>query len=134
MRKFALDRTSILLRRMVFRINRAARLRDPDSIHDLRVSIRRFQQCLRVFRQFFPGAGVKRIQKRLNKLMVLSGEIRNRDIAVELFKKAGAPANSAPSAALLEQKKQFQSYLLRLLRRWGKRDISRKWRSRLGLI
>jgi CHAD domain-containing protein len=133
MRKYALERTSMLLRRMAFRVHRATRVHHADSIHDLRVSIRRFQQCLRVFQQFFPRGAVKKIHKRLHKVMELSGEVRNRDIALHLLRMAGTPPDSAVSAALLEQKKQAQTELSRLLRRWGNRDVSRKWRSRLGL-
>jgi CHAD domain-containing protein len=133
MRKYARERTSTLLRRLVFRLNHAARSRDPDSIHDLRVSIRRLQQCLSVFRQFFPSGAVKRIHRRLHKLMALSGEIRNRDVALDLLKEAGTPAGSELSARWIEEKKQFQSDLSRLLRRWPKRGLSRKWSSRLGL-
>ncbi|HET9318928.1 MAG TPA: CHAD domain-containing protein [Bryobacteraceae bacterium] len=133
MRKYAVERTSILLRRMAFRMHRAARLHHADSIHDLRVSVRRFQQCLRVFQQFFPGGAVKKIHKRLHMVMELSGEVRNRDIALYLLRKAGPPPDSALSAVLLEQKKHAQNELSRLLRRWGRRDVSRKWRSRLRL-
>jgi CHAD domain-containing protein len=133
MRKYALDRTSTLLRRLVFHLHRAARFHDADSIHDLRVSIRRFQQCLAVFEQFFPRGPVKKISKRLQKVMELSGEIRNRDIALDLLGRAGAPDESAVLAGLLHQKRQFQSELARWLRRWGKREISRKWRVRLKI-
>jgi CHAD domain-containing protein len=133
MRKYAVERTSILLRRLAFRVHRAARLHDADSIHDLRVSVRRFQQCLSVFQQFFPGGAVKKIHKRLHNVMELSAEVRNRDIALHLLRQAGMPPDSAVSAALLEQKKQAQTELSRLLRRWGRRDVSRKWRSRLRL-
>ena len=132
MRKYAMERTTTLLRRLVFRANRAARLRDPDSIHDLRVSIRRFQQCLRVFRQFFPSAAVKRIHRRLHKMMELSGEVRNRDVALDLLR-SGAPSASPLLVRLIGEKKQFQADLLRLLRRSGKRELFRKWRSRLEL-
>ncbi len=76
---------------------------------------------------------MKKIHKRLHMVMELSGEVRNRDFALYLLKKAGTPPDSALSAALLEQKKHAQNELSRLLRRWGKRDFSRKWRSRLRL-
>jgi hypothetical protein len=65
--------------------------------------------------------------------MALSGEIRNRDVALDLLKEAGTPAGSELSARWIEEKKQFQSDLSRLLRRWPKRGLSRKWSSRLGL-
>ena len=97
MREYARERAALLLRRLAFQMHRAARLRDPESIHDLRVSIRRFQQCLAVFHQFFPRGQAKKIRKRLHQIMQVAGEIRNRDIALELFEKSGLPLNVAPA-------------------------------------
>ena len=133
MQEYALERGSTLLRRLAFRMNRAAKLRDADSIHDLRVSIRRFEQCLRIFRDFFPGGHKKKIHRRLHKVMNVSGEVRNRDIALELLKKAGVPASSELYAKLSRERKQLQADLLDLFDHWRKRDLSRKWGARLGL-
>ena len=41
MREYALQQTAILLRRLAFQVNRAAKNRGADDIHDLRVAIRR---------------------------------------------------------------------------------------------
>jgi len=114
-------------------MNRAARLRDADSIHDLRVAIRRFEQCLQIFHQFLSGRHNKKIRRRLRKIMQLSGEIRNRDIALDLLKQAGVPARSALSARLLRDRREAQNKLLASFDRWGERDLFRKWSSRLGL-
>ena len=132
MQRYAREQTSTLLRRLSFRMNRAAKLRDADSIHDLRVAIRRFEQCLQIFHQFLPG-GHKKIRRRLRKIMELSGEIRNRDIALALLKQAGLPARSALSTRLLRERREMQRKLLASFDRWGDRDLSRKWGSRLGL-
>jgi CHAD domain-containing protein len=132
MQRYAREQTSTLLRRLAFRMNRAAKLRDADSIHDLRVAIRRFEQCLQIFHQFLPG-GHKKIRRRLRKIMELSGEIRNRDIALALLKQAGLPARSALSTRLLRERREMQRKLLASFDRWGDRDLSRKWGSRLGL-
>jgi CHAD domain-containing protein len=113
-------------------MNRAAKLRDADSIHDLRVAIRRFEQCLQIFHKFLPG-GHKKIRRRLRKIMELSGEIRNRDIASDLLKQAGLPARSALTIRLLRERRGMQRKLLASFDRWGDRDLSRKWGSRLGL-
>lgn len=131
MQRYARERASTLLRRLAFRMNRAARLRDADSIHDLRVAIRRFEQCLHIFDQFFPGH--KKIHRRLHKIMELSGEIRNRDIALDLLKQGGVPARSALPVRLLRERKEFQGELMASFDRWGERNLSRKWGSRLGL-
>jgi CHAD domain-containing protein len=113
-------------------MNRATRLRDVDSIHDLRVAIRRFEQCLQIFHQFFPGHH-KKIHRRLHKIMKLSGEIRNRDIALDQLKQAGVPLRSVLPARLLRERKEFQRELMASFDRWGERDVSRKWGARLRL-
>jgi CHAD domain-containing protein len=133
MRKYALERGATLLRRMLFLLNRAAELRDPESIHDLRVSIRRFQQCLRVFHAFFPHREVRKIRQRLREVMELSGEVRNRDVALDLVQRTGLAAGSALSSRLTQDRKQFQGELVALLDQWSKRAVSRRWGSRLGL-
>ena len=133
MREYVRERGSTLLRRLAFRINRAAKVHDADSIHDLRVAIRRFEQCLRTFEDFFHGGHKKKIHRRLRKIMSLCGEIRNRDIARDLLKDAGAAASSSIASKLSRERKQAQHELLEILERWNKRDLSRKWSARLGL-
>lgn len=133
MRDYALECGSLLLRRLAFQMHRAARLRDPESIHDLRVSIRRFQQCLVVFAQFFPRGQAKKIRRRLHQIMQVAGEIRNRDIALELVERSGLPAAITLQGRLREEARQLHGELVRLLGRWGRRDLSRRWGSRLGL-
>jgi CHAD domain-containing protein len=133
MRLYARAQVFTLLRSLEARMHEATKLRDVDSIHDLRVAIRRFQQGLQIFRQFVSGGYRKKIRRRLRKIMQLSGEIRNRDIALDLLRQAGLPARSTVPARLLRERKQFQNELLALFDRWGKRNLSRKWGSRLGL-
>ena len=65
-RDHAAGQASALLRRLAFQASRTARLSDAGSVHDLRVSIRRLAQCLRVFGQFFPRERGKKSQHRLN--------------------------------------------------------------------
>ena len=133
MRLYARAQVFTLLRSLEVRMHEAAKLRDVDSIHDLRVAIRRFQQGLQIFRPFVSGGYRKKIRRRLRKIMQLSGEIRNRDIALDLLRQAGLPARSTVPAGLLRERKQFQNELLALFDRWGKRNLSRKWGSGLGL-
>ena len=133
MQSYAREQASTLLRRLAFRMNRAAKVRDADSIHDLRVAIRRFQQCLQIFHQYLSGGHKKKIRRRLQKIMELSGEIRNRDIALDLLKQSGFPLRSSLSARLLRERREAQSKLLASFDRWGERDLFRKWGSRLGL-
>jgi len=123
----------MLLRRMTFEMSRAAKLRDPDSIHDLRVAIRRFQQCLRAFSQFFPRGESRRIRHRLRKIMKQAAEVRNRDVALEVLKEAGAPSDGKLTVRLAHQRQKAKCDLSGALRKWRGRDASRKLRFGLGL-
>jgi hypothetical protein len=73
MRDYARQQTAILLRRLAYQLNRAARNGDADSIHDLRIAIRRLSRCLRVFAPFFPADSWKKIRRRLAELMEATG-------------------------------------------------------------
>src|ERR1017187_6125566 len=95
MHDYACLETAILLRRLAYQSNRAARDGDADSIHDLRVAIRRLSRCLRVFAPFFPVGSWKKIRRQLAGLMKATGEVRDRDIALQLL----AEARVSPRAA-----------------------------------
>src|SRR5205085_11543792 len=95
MREYALQQTAILLRRLAFQVNRAAKARGADDIHDLRVAIRRFSRALRLFAQFYPAGSWKKIRRQLSDLMDRAGNVRERDIALEMLAKAELrPASS----------------------------------------
>ena len=133
MRAHAVEQASLLLGRLAFRINRAVKLANPDSIHDLRVAIRRFVRCLRIFRQFFPSSDSKKIRRQLIQVMSLADEVRDRDIALALCHEAGLPRTAALTARLIEERKEAEQGLAAQLKRLAKRDPSLKWRKRLRL-
>lgn len=132
-RKFALDEARVLLRRLAYQVNRVLKNGDPDCIHDLRVAVRRFGQCLRVFAQFFPKPREKKIRRRLDKLMDLAAEVRNRDVALALLAEAGVRAGGATSRKLAQERAEVERQLLALAERWQRRDFSRRWRVQLEL-
>ncbi len=133
MRSYAAAQTSDLLRRVAYQANRTSRLKNADAVHDLRVSIRRLSQCLRVFCQFFPHESGKRIRLKLDRVMDLASEVRNRDIASELLRKAAFPAGSPLVRTLLQERQQAERALVAALKRWNRKDSQRKWRSKLGI-
>ena len=87
-RKFAGQNAARLLRRLAFQMNLTKKAPDSDSVHDLRVSIRRFTQVLGVFKSCFPGKETRKIRRRVKKLMQLAGAVRNFDIALKLLSKS----------------------------------------------
>lgn len=134
MREYARLQTAILLRRFAFQVNRAARSCDADSIHDLRVAIRRLSRCLKVFSQFYPGRSWKKIRRELGDLLGGAGAVRDRDIALELLVDAGIPKSAAIVTRLQEERRKAGQELLLEVRRWKHRGFSRKWRIRLDLL
>ena len=132
-RDHAAGQASTLLRRLAFQANRTARNGDADSVHDLRVSIRRLTQCLRIFGQFFPLERGKKLQRKLSAVMDLASAVRDRDIALELLAAARIPSDSALAQALSQERAGAGRSLVARLERWRRRGYHEKWRSRLEL-
>ncbi len=127
---YAIEQMNRLLTTLAFQIHRAAKKPGPDEIHDLRVSIRRFTQGLLLFTEFFPKWEVKKIKRMLKRMMQLTSEIRNRDIAIEYL----AELKAATHERRLERERmQYQRRFAEMVRRWSARDFSAKWRNRLSL-
>ena len=133
MREHARLQTAILLRRLAYEVGNAAKSLNAGAIHDLRVAIRRLNVCLRVFARFYPGHSAKRVRHQLEGLMELAGDVRNRDIALELLGKAGLSAKAAIAAHLRDERRKSSNRLAREIRMWKNRGFSRKWRTRLEL-
>lgn len=132
-RDHAAGQASTLLRRLAFQANRTARSGDAGSVHDLRVSIRRLTQCLRVFGQFFPRQSGKKLQQRLSAVMDLASAVRDRDIAMGLLAAARIPSDSALVQVLSQERAGAERSLVAKLERWSRRGFQKKWRSRLEL-
>lgn len=130
MNDYVVEQMNRLLTTLAFQIHRAAKKPGADEIHDLRVSIRRFNQGLLLFAEFFPKWEVKKIKRMLKRMMQVTSEIRNRDIALEYL--AGLNA-SAHQRRLERERMQSQRRFAEMVRRWSSRDFSAKWRNRLSL-
>jgi len=125
--------TAMLLRRLAYQVSRAAKSGDAESIHDLRVAIRRFSRCLRVFSQFYPGNSWKKMRRRLSGLMAAAGAVRDLDIAIELLAGAGMRSNRQLLSKLEQERRQASRELIQEVHHWNNQGFSKKWRSSLGL-
>lgn len=125
--------TAILLRRFAYETGHAASSANADTIHDLRVAIRRLSSCLLAFEQFYPGHSAKRIRRRLAGLMELAGSVRDLDVALDLLTRGGMPAQAALAGRLRDERRKAAHLLAREIHHWKNRAFSRKWRSRLDL-
>jgi CHAD domain-containing protein len=125
-----MEQMNHLLTNLAFQVHRAGKLPGPDEIHDVRVSIRRFAQGLILYAGFFPKWEVKKVRKRLRRMMRLTSEIRNRDIALE-FLDALQQVKHRPR--LVRERLAFQRQFAQMVARWTGRDFSAKWRNSLSL-
>jgi len=133
MREYVRRQTVALLRKLAKQMTAAAKSGEADAIHDLRVAIRRLNGCLRLFAQFYPGHSRKKLRADLKDLMHASGEVRDRDIAIELLAEAGVPADGPLAGRLRAERAQAAGDLRSALQLWKRRDAARSWRTRLDL-
>jgi CHAD domain-containing protein len=129
-RDYAMEQMNHLLTNLAFQVHRAGKLPGPDEIHDVRVSIRRFSQGLILYAGFFPKWEVKKVRKRLKRMMTLTSEIRNRDIALEFL---ADHKQVKHRKRLVKERLTFQAQFAQMVTRWTGRDFSAKWRNSLSL-
>jgi len=129
MQKFVRGQASTLLRRLAYLSHDAARLGTEDAIHDLRVGIRRLSECLREFENFFPAGRAKKVRAHLREVMKLAAEVRNRDIAMGLLKKAKVGGQDK----LEGERRRAKELLMDTLRMWNRHEVTQKWREDLNV-
>jgi CHAD domain-containing protein len=133
LKQFIRTQSLARLRALSAALRRATRKPDdPDAIHDLRVAIRRFTQCLRTFTPCFDRSVVKKMRRRLRKLMDRCGAARNCDIALDLLREVRLDAGPL-AQDLKAQRKSAEKELVRDLQRWRKRKILTDWRENLRI-
>ena len=130
MKDFAVEQMNRLLTRLAFQVHRAAKKPGATEIHDVRVSIRRFSQSLLLFADFVPKGETKKIKRMLKRMMSVTSEIRNRDIALGFLVTLNATSHRP---RLQRERVQYQRQFAEMVRRWSARDFSVKWRNTLAL-
>jgi CHAD domain-containing protein len=126
-RDFAAEHADELLSRLILQIGRCVKSRTPETVHDLRVAIRRLTQALIVFKACFSPKELKKVRRGLKKVLSAAGRVRNGDIAVELLTKFEQDDLDAVLKKVKQDRRQAKQNLGRLL----KRRMDAKWRNRL---
>jgi CHAD domain-containing protein len=121
------------LRRFAFQVRQAVASGDEEAIHDLRVSIRRLRECLRMFEGLYPAAPRKKVRKELKKVMKSAERVRSADIAIGLLKKAGVGETAPQLLEITEQRAEYRHVLHEELTLLATRPYTRVWRESLGL-
>jgi len=131
-RRFAREQADRLLGRLAFQIGRAIKSHNAEAVHDLRVSIRRFVQALRVLKPCFRGRELRKIRRELKRIMAVAGEVRNHDIALKLLAKSKRPERTSLQPKIQSRRQETERSLITLLKSWLERKSSLKWRDALG--
>ena len=128
MREYALLKTDTLLTDVVSAIGVVRRTPEAEPVHKMRVAIRRLQQALRLFRQYLDAGGQDEVKTSLRAIMQVAGELRNRDIAIDLVAESGGD-----NTELLAQRTQFEQQLRTTVEDVDAEDLLPRWRGALGL-
>jgi CHAD domain-containing protein len=131
MNKFAHHRVSLLLRRVAVESGRVSKAPTADAVHDLRVSLRRFTNGLRVLQQFFPKAAARKVRRQAKAVLALAGAVRDRDIALELLAAAGIPEGASVVTDMRRARTGAELALQTEVERWRRGGVARRWRERL---
>lgn len=127
-RSFGIAATAELLDSAAEAVLLALESPDAEAVHKLRVSIRRFQQGLRLFAQFLRKKGVKAVRRELKSILQPAGELRNCDIAIDLLRRT-----EADTAELVRNRQQARTALLQILLKVGEARPGPHWRKLLAL-
>lgn len=121
------------LDRVAAEIRRAAAGPDADAVHDLRVSIRRLSQALRVFSGLVPAEPARRLRKRLGAVLEAAGAVRDFDIAQELLDHVELDGDHAIRSMLRGDRRAAETILLARLAKSADKVAPAHWRAALGL-
>jgi CHAD domain-containing protein len=71
---------------------------------------------------------MRKIRRRLKRIMICAGAVRNCDIALKLLSHSRTEDTAERRAKLQSRRKRFEGILVGLLERWTERKMSFKWR------
>jgi CHAD domain-containing protein len=106
--------------------------KDEDNIHDLRVSIRRFTQALRVFKDLWDPRHYRKMRRSLRKLMDLCAAARNCDVGIEILHASNAEPDKTLTHYLRKRRSHAESDLSEELGRWKSKAAERPWKDWLS--
>src|SRR5579863_2008554 len=102
---------------------------DPDSVHDLRVALRRCRTMAEALSEVNPGPGWRKLKKSSRPLFHTLGILRDTQVEREWVKKlgvAGDPIRRHLLRILSHQEKKHRADAERALNRFDRKDW-RKW-------
>lgn len=130
---FARESLAERLRVMWEELERCAGDPGVDPVHDLRVSIRRFSQALRIFSALFGQRTARKIRKRLSAVLDAAAAVRDLDVGMERLKEEGLGEDSGIVGAMKRERVLKCYALLAEIYLLKAEDPLDAWREKLGL-
>jgi CHAD domain-containing protein len=106
---------------------------DPDSIHHVRVAIRRLSQCLRQFSNCFDLEDAAKLQRRARRLLKRCGAVRDCDIALQLLT-ASKVRDAALKKSIEEQRAVALHELTTHIEKLKTKRAWKDWPQRLTIV
>ncbi|HVY91143.1 MAG TPA: CHAD domain-containing protein [Bryobacteraceae bacterium] len=131
--RFCAEQSTGFLRSLMLETGHAMRSGGIEAVHDLRVSIRRFRQVLKVFKPWIPREESRLLRSEMKDIMAHAGDVRDRDIAIALLRKIHAPGNRRIAAEIHEKRVAPAHALQACLRDFRRRGSPAAWRRALKL-
>jgi CHAD domain-containing protein len=104
LRCFAREQLAVRLARTQEQWLRCSEESSAAAIHDLRVSIRRFGEPVRVFKKLFPKQARKQVAAEFQQVMKLAGHVRDIDVVRNCFLYADVPLSPGISLFLANER------------------------------
>jgi|SRR6185437_10037868 len=130
---YAREQLSARLIRLEDEWVRCAKHTAADSVHDLRVAIRRFGEPLRLFKGLFRKQQRKQVRAELRLNMSLAGRARDADIARDSFARADIELSPELALHLSNERAIAESALRASLAAGLGSGFGERWRETLGL-
>lgn len=114
-----------LLEALIAEVHRTADSTGVDAVHDLRVSVRRATEALRLSRPQLPKA--RKLAKEIKSLRQLAAAVRDRDVTRQLLRRHRLPATDPALIYLQGQRDLAAQQLQAFLRDQLRRNRPQRW-------
>lgn len=129
MKNYVRQQTDLKIDRVLAELDRTRQQPGEEAIHDLRVSIRRLAQALRLFGELLGAKRARKLRNRLRPVLKAAGEARNRDVALLILKEANIPDTGDVVAAIETDREKHVQKLIALVGSLEGAELHTEWKT-----
>ena len=129
MKNYVRQQTDLKIDRVLAELDRTREQPSEEAIHDLRVSIRRLSQALRLFGELLGEKRARKLRNRLRPVLKAAGEARNRDVALLILAEAKVADTGDVVAAIEAEREKYVQTLVTLVRSLEGIELHTEWKT-----